>query len=80
VSKDSVQAQKAFARKNGLTFSLLADEDAKVIKAYGVGGFLGYAKRRTFLIDSKGRVSKYLDDVNAAVHAAEVSEALKDVR
>jgi peroxiredoxin Q/BCP len=80
VSKDSVAAQKSFAEKLRLGFSLLADSDGAVIKAYGVDGLLGYAKRRTFIVDSKGRIGKVLDNVNAAVHAAEVFEALKDVR
>jgi thioredoxin-dependent peroxiredoxin len=79
VSKDTVAAQKKFADKLKLGFSLLADADGAVIKAYGVDGLLGYAKRRTFLVDSKGRIGKSLDNVNAAVHAAEVFEALKDV-
>ena len=42
-------------------------------------GLFGYAKRKTFLIDSKGKIAKILDDVNASVHAAEVAEALKGV-
>jgi thioredoxin-dependent peroxiredoxin len=79
ISKDSVAAQRKFAEKLRLGFSLLADADGAVIKAYGVDGLLGYAKRRTFLVDSGGRIGKALDNVNAAVHAADVAEALKDV-
>jgi len=79
ISKDSVAAQRKFAEKLRLGFSLLADADGAVIKAYGVDGLLGYAKRRTVLVDSRGRIGKALDNVNAAVHAADVAEALKDV-
>jgi peroxiredoxin Q/BCP len=79
VSKDAVQSQRKFADKLHLGFPLLADADGAVIKAYGVDGLFGYAKRKTFLIDSKGKIAKILDDVNASVHAAEVAEALKGV-
>ena len=79
VSKDAVQSQRKFADKLHLGFPLLADADGAVIKAYGVDGLLGFAKRKTFLIDSKGRIAKILDDVNASVHAAEVAEALEGV-
>jgi peroxiredoxin Q/BCP len=79
VSKDAVQSQRKFADKLHLGFPLLADADGAVIKAYGVDGLLGFAKRKTFLIDSKGKIAKILDDVNASIHAAEVAEALKGV-
>jgi thioredoxin-dependent peroxiredoxin len=80
VSKDSVDAQKKFSEKNRLSFPLLADSDGTVIVAYGVDGLFGFAKRKTFLIDSKGKVAKVIEDVHSAMHAAEVGEALKAVR
>lgn len=49
VSKDSVKAQKAFKEKYKLPFDLLADEDGAVVKAFGVPGTLGFAKRQAFL-------------------------------
>lgn len=49
VSKDSVKAQKAFQEKYKLPFDLLADEDGTVIKAFGVPGTMGFAKRQAFL-------------------------------
>jgi peroxiredoxin Q/BCP len=79
VSKDTVEAQNKFAKKQRLTFRLLADEDGAVIRLYGVDGLLGMAKRQSFLIDSKGRIAKVLEKVVPAKHAAEVSEALKSV-
>jgi peroxiredoxin Q/BCP len=80
VSKDSVDSQKKFSEKNRLSFPLLADSNGAVIAAYGVAGLFGLAKRRTFLIDSKGKVAKVIEDVHSAVHAAEVAKALKEVR
>jgi peroxiredoxin Q/BCP len=49
VSKDTVKAQKAFREKYKLPFDLLADEDGAVVKAFGVPGTLGFAKRQAFL-------------------------------
>jgi len=49
VSKDAVKAQKAFRDKYKLPFGLLADEDGAVVKAFGVPGTLGFAKRQAFL-------------------------------
>jgi peroxiredoxin Q/BCP len=54
VSTDSVKAQKAFKDKYKLPFDLLADEDGKVITAFGVPKTAGFAKRQAFLFkDSK---------------------------
>jgi len=79
VSKDSVAAQAKFAAKNGLTFHLLADEDGSVIKRWGVDLAFGVAKRQSFLVDSKGRISKIYATVSPAKHAAEVAKDLADV-
>ena len=79
VSKDSVRAQKAFAEKNGLTFRLLADEEGGVIRRYGVDLAFGFAKRKSFLVDSKGRIAKVYESVAPAKHAAEVAKDLEGV-
>ena len=80
VSKDSVGAQKAFAEKNALTFRLLADEKGEVIERYGVGLAFGIAKRKSFLIDSKGKIAKVYETVVPSKHAAEVLKDLETVR
>ena len=80
ISKDTIAAQKKFADAQGVTYSLLADEKSDVIKAYGVDGMLGIAKRKTFIVDSKGRVAKVYDDVNPSKHPAEVTAALQGVK
>ena len=79
VSKDSVEAQEKFAKKNGLTFPLLADAEGEVIKRYGVDLAFGIAKRKSFLIDSKGKIARVYEDVVPAEHAAEVLLDLKTV-
>lgn len=80
VSKDSVGAQKKFAEKNALTFRLLADDKGEVIERYGVAGLaFGLAKRKSFLIDSKGRIAKVYESVSPAKHAGEVAGDLASV-
>ncbi len=73
MSKDTVEAQAKFAKKNALTFGLLADEDGEVIKRYGVDLAFGIAKRKSFLIDSKGKIAKVYESVSPAKHAGEVA-------
>jgi peroxiredoxin Q/BCP len=54
VSLDSVKAQKAFADKYNLPFTLLADKEGKVADAFGVPHLAGFAKRQAFLfLDGK---------------------------
>lgn len=79
VSKDSVGSQKAFSEKFSLTFPLLADADGEVIKAYGVDLAFGIAKRKTFLIDSKGKIAKVYESVDPNTHADDVLEDLAQV-
>ena len=79
MSKDTVEAQAKFAKKNALTFRLLADEDGEVIKRYGVDLAFGIAKRKSFLIDSKGKIAKVYESVSPAKHAGEVAADLASV-
>lgn len=79
MSKDTVEAQRNFAKKNALTFRLLADEDGEVIKRYGVDLAFGVAKRKSFLIDSKGKIARVYESVSPAKHAGEVAADLASV-
>jgi len=55
VSADAPKEQKAFRDKYHLPFTLLADSDKRVIKAFGVPATLGFASRQSFLIKD-GRI------------------------
>jgi peroxiredoxin Q/BCP len=84
VSVDSVKSHHKFVEKYQLPFTLLADEDKKMVTAYGVWGdkkFMGRTytgtKRVSFLIDPKGKIAKVYPDVNPAKHADEVMADLK---
>lgn len=81
ISPDAPAAQKRFAEKNGLNFSLLSDEDHNIAKAYGVWGQkIMYGKkfeginRSSFLIDEKGQMITVWYKISPQ---ATVPEALK---
>jgi peroxiredoxin Q/BCP len=86
VSTDTAKAHSKFAAKYKLPFPLLADEDRKIVQAYGVWGekrFMGRkyqgTHRVTFLIDSEGKIKKIWPAVKPDEHAAEVLEALSAI-
>lgn len=59
ISNDTVESHKKFAEKHQLPFTLLADPEKKVINLYGVGGgFMGGAKRTSFLVNPARRSCK----------------------
>ena len=71
VSMDDEASHKAFKEKYGLPFTLVADPDGAITKAYDVEGG-GYAKRVTYIIDSEGTIDKVLDQVKTATHATDI--------
>ena len=56
---------------------MLCDPDGEVLRAYGVRGMIGYARRVTFLVDGEGKIHKVYPKVSPSTHAAEVLEDLK---
>jgi peroxiredoxin len=50
-----------------------------VIRRYGVDLAFGIAKRKSFLIDSKGKIAKIYETVAPAKHAGEVARDLASV-
>ena len=81
ISPDSVQSHRKFADKYKLQFDLLADQEKKVAKLYGVWekkNFMGReymgVQRRSFLIDPEGRVAKIYPKVQPDKHPQEVYE------
>lgn len=71
VSMDDEASHKKFTEKYGLPFQLLADTDGTITKAYDVEGG-GYAKRVTYIIDGKGKISHVDASVNTANHAQDI--------
>ncbi|HNC75348.1 MAG TPA: thioredoxin-dependent thiol peroxidase [Elusimicrobiota bacterium] len=79
VSKDPVPSHKKFSDKFSLPFSLLADEDLKIMKAYGAWGekslygrkFMG-TLRVTYIINSNGKIKAVFKKVKPAGHDREI--------
>jgi peroxiredoxin Q/BCP len=83
VSTDSAKSHDKFVEKYKLSFTLLADEDKKIVQAYGVWGEKTFMLRKytgtfrmTFLIGPDGRIKKIWPKVKPEEHAAEVLAAL----
>lgn len=79
VSADSQKAQGKFRDKFSFPFPLLADEDKKVIEAFGVWGpkkFMGREfdgiHRTTFIIDESGIIEDVISAVKTKAHAAQI--------
>jgi peroxiredoxin Q/BCP len=83
VSPDDESSHVKFKEKYGLPFTLLADPTHEVSEEYGVWKEKNYAgktymgvERSTFLIDSKGTVTKVMRRVKPDTHADDVLAAL----
>lgn len=83
VSTDSAKSHDKFAERFKLPFTLVADEDKKIVQAYGAWGpksFLGKKYQGTyrvsFLIGPDGRIKKVWPAVKPTLHAKEVLAAL----
>lgn len=87
VSTDSAKSHKKFKDAYELPFTLLADEEKKMVTKYGVWGeksmygrkYMG-TFRTSFLIDTKGIVRKVYEKVKPKEHACEVIADLKALK
>ena len=84
VSVDSAKSHDKFADKFKLPFTLVSDEDKKIVQAYGVWGEKSFMGRKykgtyrvTFLIGPDGRIKKIWPQVKPEEHAEEVLAALE---
>jgi len=82
VSPDSSKSHQKFIDKYNLPFSLIADEDKAVIKAFGVWGpkkFMGTeydgVHRTTFIIDEDGVIEKVFSKVKTKDHTNQILES-----
>lgn len=85
VSTDGQKSHRKFIDKYDLPFSLVADEDKEVVKAYGVWGpkkFMGREyegiHRTTFIIDEEGKIELIIDKVKTKDHTNQILEALSN--
>lgn len=87
ISVDNVASHKKFADKYKLKFTLLADEEKKVVEQYGVwqeksmyGRKYVGTVRTSFLINPEGKIVKIYEKVKPADHASEVLQDLKEFK
>jgi peroxiredoxin Q/BCP len=80
VSQDSVASHKTFADKHNLSFTLLSDESAQTVKAYGALGEADKTLRKTFLIDPTGEIVKEYPDVTPSEHVLQVWKDLRELQ
>lgn len=83
VSPDPVKSHDKFVKKFELPFPLLADDEKKIVEAYGVWGQKSFMGRKymgthrvTFLIGPDGVIRKIWPKVKPDEHVAEVLAAL----
>ena len=79
VSCDSIKRHQKFIEKYNLAFSLVSDEEKKVVKDYGVWclkKFMGREymgiTRTTFLIDEKGIIEQVITKVDTKNHTSQI--------
>ena len=85
ISKDSVKSHDKFAQKYQLPFTILADPELEVLKAYDVWKlkkmygreFMGVV-RTTYLIDEQGIIIKAFGKVKAAEDGNKMLQELTD--
>ena len=82
VSPDDEKKHKKFEQKYDLPFTLVVDNDKKIIDKYGVWGeknlygrkYMGL-RRTTFLIDEKGVIKKIFRKPRSKMHSEEILKA-----
>ncbi len=84
ISADSSEKQKKFQDKYGLPYTLLADPEKKICKAFDVikdknmyGKIVKGIARTTFVIGPDGKIQHIFNNVKAEGHAEEVLAYLK---
>ena len=83
VSTDDEQSHKKFASKHQLPFTLISDDEKKIVEAYGVWveknmygkKYMGTA-RKTFVIGKEGNIRKIINKVDTKDSSRQVLEAL----
>ena len=86
MSPDAVKKHDKFIAKHDLKIDLVADEEKKIVDAYGLWveksmygrKYMG-VERTTFLIDPKGKIAKIWKKVKVPGHAADVLEATRNL-
>jgi peroxiredoxin Q/BCP len=81
ISVDDVKKHKKFEQKYELPFTLIADEDKKIVEKYQVWGekkmygrvYMGIF-RTTYLINENGEIVHVIEKVDTKNHTAQILE------
>ncbi|MGB3800818.1 MAG: thioredoxin-dependent thiol peroxidase [Lewinella sp.] len=83
ISPDNPEKHQKFIHKYDLPMPLVADEDHKIMDAFGVWGpkkFMGReydgVHRTTFVLDEQGKIERVITKVKTKTHAAQLLEAV----
>ena len=87
VSPDNSKKHKKFEEKYDIPFTLLVDEEKKIIDNYGIWGeknlygrkYMGL-HRTTFLIDEKGLIKKIFKKPKSKIHTQEILKAWDELK
>ena len=81
VSVQDAASHRRFAEKHSLPFRLVADPEKRIAKAYEALGFLGLARRVTYLIDPEGAIrDAYRSEMAPTSHVDHAKERLRALR
>jgi peroxiredoxin Q/BCP len=83
VSCDPIKSHQKFIDKHNLPFTLVADEEKKVVNDYGVWGpkkFMGKTyngiSRTTFIINEQGVIEAIIEKVDTKNHTQQILEII----
>jgi len=76
ISVQDEASHRAFREKYDLTFDLVADPDKRITQAYNALGFLGVAKRVTYVIGPDGIILAAYRTVDPKSHSQEALKIL----
>jgi len=81
VSVQDRASHMEFAQRYDLPFRLLADPTKRITESFGAMGFLGLAKRITYLVDPAGRIRDvHRSELHPAGHVDHVIRRLHDLQ
>ena len=84
VSPDSEKSHQNFISKHELPFTLIADTEKEILKAYDAWGLKkNYGKeyegvlRTTYVIDEEGKIEKVFKKVNTKEHTEQILQSME---
>ncbi|PKA99405.1 peroxiredoxin Q/BCP [Flavobacteriaceae bacterium MAR_2009_75] len=81
ISSDDQKSHLKFAEKYKLPFTLLADDNKIVRKAFNVGkNLLILPGRETYVVDSKGKIIMVFNSLGASGHIREALKAIQSIK